>query len=207
MILLLNHGIFYEFIPVNSSGKIIGSPISLNNVEKNKPYSLLISTIAGLWRYSLGDIIEFTSINPFRIKILGRTKQFLNLAMEKITVSDAEKAIQLTTNEIRCTILNFTLGPAPSASQGKVKHQWLIEFKNHPSDSTLFSQSLDQNLQKVNWEYQSLRKNNRIIEPPLISTLENGTFDSWLKKQNKLNGQAKIPRVYHSRKIIDSILQ
>jgi len=206
MLLMLDYGIFYEFIPFENTNEEQPTTVALENVELNKIYEMVITTNAGLWRYRLGDTIEFTCLNPFRIKIIGRTKQFINAFGEELMVDNAEKAITEACDKTQAIIKDYTVAPFFLEGNNAGKHQWLIEFEKKPADVALFGYFLDEALKKLNSDYEAKRFSNMILAEPEILILEKNTFYNWLKSKNKLGGQHKVPRLSNNRKLLEEIL-
>jgi len=202
MLLLLNHGIYYEFEDIANKGKII----SLDKVEINKNYALIISTNSGLWRYKIGDTIVFSSLSPYRIRISGRTKQFINAFGEELIVENAENAINKACSLTGSSAFNFTAGPKYISGKSKGCHEWIIEFTRTPKNISYFNELLDKSLKELNSDYEAKRHKNIALGPPIIHIVNSGVFDKWLKKKNKLGGQNKIPRLANNRNYLDDIL-
>jgi len=205
LLLMLDYGIFYEFIPMDNYKKEILEAIPLKEVQKNIDYALVISTNGGLWRYLIGDVIRFTTLSPFRIKIIGRTKSFLNAFGEELIVENTDKALLAACSICTASIKDYTVAPIfiDDSSGG---HQWLIEFKTPPVDLVVFTTKLDNKLKQLNSDYAAKRSNNLIIGAPEIVCIENNEFYKWLAKHNRLGGQYKIPRLCNNREIVDEIL-
>jgi hypothetical protein len=207
LLLMLDYGIFYEFIPMSEYEGLESKTIcTLENVELNKNYAIVISTNGGLWRYILGDTIKFTSLSPFRIQITGRTKSYINVFGEELIVENAEKAISNVCKKFDCSIKDFTAGPVYLEDGKKGKHQWLIEFVKKPNDITEFSLNLDNEIRTLNSDYDAKRSQDLLLEQLLITEVKIGTFDAWLKLKGKLGGQHKVPRLSNDRAIIEDIL-
>ncbi len=206
LLLMLDYGIFYEFIPMcefkGVNSKIV---VPLSEVDMGENYAMVISTNGGLWRYILGDTIQFTNLFPFRFKITGRTKSFLNTFGEEVVVENAESAIAFACRKTNAQIRDFTVAPIYMENNEKGAHEWLIEFVNEPTDFSRFSQLLDEHLREINSDYDAKRYKNMILDKPKIQIIPKGTFDLWLKSKNKLGGQNKIPRLLNERTIIDEI--
>ncbi|WP_353150558.1 GH3 auxin-responsive promoter family protein [Flavobacterium sp.] len=205
LLLMLDYGIFYEFIPMDTFGKDNQKVIPLRDVEVNKNYALVITTNSGLWRYLIGDTIRFTSINPSRIVVTGRTKHHINVFGEEVMVENTDTALAKTCKTLQCEIVDYTV--APIFMQGKEKggHEWLIEFKKHPASSAAFSELLDKNLQQVNSDYEAKRFNNMTLNPLVLTVARAHLFYDWLKKKDKLGGQHKIPRLSNSRDYLEEL--
>ncbi|MGB1295856.1 MAG: GH3 auxin-responsive promoter family protein [Flavobacteriales bacterium] len=206
MLLMLDYGIFYEFIPIAEIYKENPNVLALEDVKLNEVYALVISTNSGLWRYNIGDTIEFTSIDPYRIKIVGRTKQFINTFGEELMVANAEKAIAICCNLFNVEIIDYTAGPKILEEGACGVHQWAIEFKNLPENLEIFSKKLDSTLQELNSDYQSKRYKNYVLKPLEIIVIESNGFYKWLKSKNKLGGQHKVPRLSNSLKYIEELI-
>jgi hypothetical protein len=207
MLLMLDYGIFYEFIPMEELDKEHPRALSLDEVELNKNYAMVISTNAGLWRYSIGDTIKFTSRSPYRIKISGRTKHFINAFGEEVIVENAEKAITKACEHTHAVIDNFTAAPVYLVAGKKGRHEWIVEFKVKPSSMTEFTRMLDDTLRQINSDYDAKRKHDLALIEPLIHSVEEGTFYNWMKKRGKLGGQNKVPRLSNSREYVEDILR
>jgi hypothetical protein len=209
LLLMLDYGIFYEFIPMDQFDDTESSVVlSLSEVELEKNYALVISTNGGLWRYIVGDTIRFTSLLPFRFTISGRTKSFINAFGEELIVENAEKAIAMACAETDAQIKDYTAAPVymrflEDASQGQ--HEWLIEFISEPNNLELFKQKLDENLRLLNSDYDAKRSKDIALLGPKIVVAVNGTFDAWLKSKNKLGGQHKVPRLSNNREIMEEL--
>lgn len=207
LLLMLDYGIFYEFIPVEELEKENPKTINLNGVEVGKNYAMIISTNAGLWRYNIGDTIKFTSISPYRIKISGRTKHFINAFGEEVIIENAEAAITKACEATGAVIDNFTAAPIFFEQGKKGGHEWVIEFIIKPPDMKHFNDVLDQTLRKVNSDYDAKRSHNLALVAPHIHSVEEGTFYNWMKRRGKLGGQNKVPRLSNSREYVDEILK
>lgn len=208
LLLMLDYGIFYEFIPMEEWDREDPKVITLEDVELGKNYAILITTNAGLWRYKIGDTVKFTNIAPYRIKISGRTKHFINAFGEEVIVENAEKAIEKACEETDATILNFTAAPIYfEGKEGKGTHEWVIEFQTPPEDQELFITLLDENLRDINSDYDAKRYKNLALIRPKVHFAENGLFEKWLKSKGKLGGQNKVPRLSNNREYIDELLQ
>lgn len=205
LLLMLDYGIYYEFISMEDIGKEQPNTISLSEVELNKNYAMVISTNGGLWRYLIGDTIKFTSLYPFRIKISGRTKHFINAFGEELIIENADQAIAKATEVTGAEINNYTAAPV-YLSEKAGGHEWLIEFEKEPSDFNLFIEILDQTLKEVNSDYEAKRHKNLALVKPEVKKLPQGTFYLWLKTKGKLGGQYKIPRLSNNREILEEIL-
>jgi len=206
MLLFLQHGIFFEFMPLEEYGKPEPQTIGLRDVELNKNYALVISTNGGLWRYLLGDTIVFTSLQPFRVKVSGRVKHFINAFGEEIIIDNADKAITAACIKTNSIVNDYTAAPIYFSDNGNGAHEWLIEFEHKPSDIEEFTFELDNALKSVNSDYEAKRYKDIALRLPLVKALDKGVFKEWLRKKGKLGGQHKIPRLCNDRKYIDEII-
>jgi hypothetical protein len=207
LLLMLDYGIFYEFIPMSDYNGLDSSVIhDLSEVQLNTNYAIVISTNGGLWRYILGDTIQFTSLLPFRFKISGRVNNFINVFGEELIVENAERALANACNLLNCSVKNFTAGPVYLENNSKGKHEWLIEFIESPASNAEFEQVLDAEIRKINSDYDAKRSHNLLLENLSVQQMNFGTFDAWLKSKGKLGGQHKIPRLSNDRKLIEEIL-
>ena len=207
LLLLLDYGIFYEFIPTEDLEKENPRVISLEGVEVGKNYALLISTNGGLWRYKIGDTVKFTSVLPYRFRISGRTKHFINAFGEEVIVENAEAAISYACAQTGATLTNFTAAPIYfEDSQSKGAHEWVVEFKSPPSDLENFADILDQHLREINSDYDAKRHKNLALQRLKLHAAPAGLFESWLAKKGKLGGQHKVPRLSNSREFMEEIL-
>ncbi|AXT54045.1 hypothetical protein D1818_11230 [Aquimarina sp. BL5] len=206
LLLMLDYGIFYEFIPMDTYGGTDEKVIPLSDVEIGKNYAVIITTNAGLWRYKIGDTVRFTSINPYRIKVSGRTKHHINVFGEELIIENAEEALRKATKETNSEIIDYTVAPIFMEGKKKGAHEWMIEFKKHPKNLDHFANILDQNLQDINSDYEAKRYNNTTLNILQINNARPYLFYDWLKKNDKLGGQHKIPRLSNSRKYLDELL-
>jgi hypothetical protein len=206
MLLMLDYGIFYEFIPLGELDKKDAKVLWLDEVELNTTYALVLNTNAGLWRYIIGDTIEFTSKNPYRIRITGRTKSFINACGEELMVHNAEQAITRAQKICCCKVSEFTAAPVYLDGKKKARHQWAIEFNKKPDDIGFFEMTLDLELQKLNSDYEAKRKGDMILLPLEVLICEQNTFYKWMKEKHKLGGQHKVPKLSNNRKIIEEII-
>lgn len=207
MLLMLDYGIYYEFIPSDQWNEETPKTIGLEEVEVGKNYAIVISTNAGLWRYKLGDTVRFTSTSPYRIKISGRTKHFINAFGEELIIENAEHAIAQACAHTSADIENFTAGPKYLAAGVKGCHEWVIEFNREPNDINLFAQLLDEKLRELNSDYDAKRHKGMALEQPIIHHVPKGTFYNWMKSKGKLGGQHKVPRLSNNREYVDSLLE
>ena len=206
LLLMLDYGIFYEFIPMDTFGTLNQHVIRLNQVELNKNYALVITTNSGLWRYLIGDTIRFTSLKPYRIKVTGRTKHHINVFGEELMVENTDTAVAKTCKEFNCEIVDYTVAPIFMTNQQKGAHEWIIEFKTKPDSIENFRKALDENLQSVNSDYEAKRYNNMTLNPLVLNVARENLFYDWLKQQDKLGGQHKVPRLSNERTYLESLL-
>jgi hypothetical protein len=206
MTLFTEHGIFYEFMPVEEYGKSTPLTIGLDKVKLNQNYALIISTAGGLWRYLVGDTVSFTSINPYRIKVTGRLKHYINAFGEELIVENSDCAIAIATKITNSRVLDYTAAPIFFSETHNGAHEWLIEFEQAPQDLNKFTIELDNALKSLNSDYEAKRFGNIALNLPKIHILPNGVFNKWLLSKNKLGGQHKIPRLCNDRKILEEIL-
>jgi hypothetical protein len=205
MLLMLDYGIYYEFLPVDEPESKFPKTLSLDEVVLDTNYALIITTNAGLWRYKLGDTIKFTSLSPYRIEISGRTKHFINAVGEEIIVDNAERAMSNACKKTDALVSEYTAAPIYPAAGEPGKHEWLIEFNREPEDLSRFATILDEELKSVNSDYEAKRTGNMALDFPKVVAVEPGTFYEWMKKRGKLGGQHKVPRLFNGRKYIDEI--
>ena len=207
LLLMLDYGIFYEFIPFDQLDNNDPETLSLDEVKVGENYAMLISTNSGLWRYNIGDTIKFTSTDPYRIRISGRTKHFINAFGEEVIIENAEAAITMACTKTGAIIDNFTAAPVYFGAGNSGGHEWIIEFKKHPGDFELFKATLDQRLREINSDYDAKRYKDIALKPPIIHAVREGTFYEWMKKRGKLGGQNKVPRLSNTREHLDDILE
>lgn len=209
LLLLLNHGIYYEFLPADQWDAAEPRAVPLEAVELGCSYALVISTNAGLWRYKIGDTVRFTSLAPYRIRISGRTKHFLNAFGEEVVVENAESAVAAACRATGTTVRDFTAAPiyfAGAHDHSRGGHQWLIEFTQPPHDAAHFAAVLDHTLRQLNSDYDAKRHRDLALAPPMLTVAETGQFERWLARRGKLGGQHKIPRLSNSRELLEDIL-
>ena len=207
LLLMLDYGIFYEFIPMDTFGKENQKVIPLQDVEINKNYALVITTNSGLWRYLIGDTIRFTSLSPHRIKVTGRTKHHINVFGEELMVENTDSALSKTCAALNCEIKDYTVAPIFMQGKEKGAHEWIIEFEKHPESIQNFAELLDKNLQEINSDYEAKRFNNMTLNPLVLNVAKENLFYDWLKKNNKLGGQHKVPRLSNDRLYLEELLQ
>jgi hypothetical protein len=207
LLLMLDYGIFYEFIPMDTYDSTEEIIIPLSEVQLDKNYAIVITTNAGLWRYKIGDTVRFTSINPYRIKVTGRTKHHINVFGEELIIENAEAALRKAAKLTHSEIIDYTAGPIFMKGKEKGAHEWIIEFKKHPDDIDTFNQLLDAFLQEVNSDYEAKRYRDITLKFPKIHTARKDLFKDWLKQNDKLGGQHKIPRLSNSREFLEKLLK
>ena len=205
LLLMLDYGIFYEFIPMESFGSENQKAILLADVELNKNYAIVITTNSGLWRYLIGDTVRFTSLNPYRIKVTGRTKHHINVFGEELMIENTDKALAEACKLTHSEIIDYTVAPVFMKDKEKGAHEWMIEFKTPPNDMVLFQKILDETLQSINSDYEAKRHNNMTLNPLIINVARANLFYDWLKERDKLGGQHKIPRLSNSRDYLEQL--
>lgn len=207
MLLMIDYGVFYEFIPMDEFGTENPTIVPLWGVETNKNYAMVISTSCGLWRYIIGDTVMFTSKNPYKFVITGRTKHFINAFGEELIVDNAEKGLAYACEQTGAEVLEYTAAPVFMDDNAKCRHQWLIEFSKEPADLNQFAALLDTKLQEINSDYEAKRYKNITLQHLEIVKARHNLFNDWLKSKGKLGGQHKVPRLSNSRKNIDEMLK
>ncbi|WP_353083019.1 GH3 auxin-responsive promoter family protein [Flavobacterium sp.] len=205
LLLMLDYGIFYEFIPMDTFGTPNQIVIPLAEVELFKNYAVVITTNSGLWRYLIGDTVRFTSLNPYRIRVTGRTKHHINVFGEELMVENADLAIAKTCSQLNCDVKDYTVAPVFMKNKEKGSHEWMIEFKKTPEDLALFAKVLDETLQSVNSDYEAKRYKNMTLNPLKINVARENLFYDWLKLKDKLGGQNKIPRLSNQRDYLEQL--
>jgi hypothetical protein len=205
MLLMLDYGIFYEFIPIGAQGEEVDQIVSLDQVMLGVNYAMLITTNSGLWRYKIGDTVKFTSILPYRIKISGRTKHFINAFGEELIIENAEKAISIACIQTNSEIKDYTAAPAFMEGGKKGSHEWVLEFSKAPKDLRIFVEILDRTLREVNSDYDAKRSYDLVLELPRVLIAPKGTFYAWMRARGKLGGQHKVPRLSNNREFIDGV--
>ncbi len=205
MLLLLDYGIFYEFIPLEEIDAEFPKVYRLQDVETDRNYAMIITTSSGLWRYKIGDTVRFTSKSPYKILITGRTKHFINAFGEELMVDNAERALEKTCEMLDVKVREYTAAPVYMSSSSKGKHQWLIEFEQVPKNLELFTKTLDDTLKSLNSDYEAKRYKNMTLEMPEIIVARKNLFYDWLEQKGKLGGQHKIPRLCNTREYMDQL--
>jgi hypothetical protein len=205
MLLMLDYGIYYEFIPSTEWDKENPETMLLEDVSTGENYELVISTNGGLWRYRIGDTIQFTSTNPFKFIISGRTKNYINVFGEELMVHNAEKAIEIACLKTNSIVNEFTAGPVYLQSGQSGAHEWIIEFEKAPENIDVFAEILDNALKSLNSDYEAKRVGDFILKKPIIRVAPKNTFYRWMKERGKLGGQNKVPKLFNNRKYLDEI--
>ncbi|WLD24844.1 GH3 auxin-responsive promoter family protein [Flavobacterium dauae] len=206
MLLMLDYGIFYEFIPMDTFGTSNQKTVPLANVQINKSYAVVITTNAGLWRYLIGDTVRFTSVNPYRIKITGRTKHHINAFGEELMIENTDTALAKTAKEFNVAIVEYTAAPVFMKGLEKGAHEWMIEFKENPKDLKAFAKKLDENIQSLNSDYEAKRYNSMTLNELVLNVAKPNLFHLWLEKKDKLGGQNKIPRLSNDRFYLEQLI-
>jgi hypothetical protein len=206
MLLMLDYGIYYEFMPLEENDKDDPKTLSLSEVETGVNYAMIISTNAGLWRYKIGDTVQFTSLDPYRIKVSGRTKHFINAFGEELIVDNADNALKIACQKSGAVIKEYTAAPVYFSGNETGNHEWLIEFEKQPSSLEYFTEVLDNALKSLNSDYEAKRHKSIALRMPIIRAMPQGTFYNWLKSKNKLGGQFKVPRLSNDRNYVEEII-
>lgn len=206
LLLMLDYGIFYEFIPMDTFGTSEQKVVRLAEVERDKNYAVVITTNSGLWRYMIGDTVRFTSLNPYRIRVSGRTKHFINVFGEELMVENTDRALAETCKQLQCEIKDYTVAPIFMQDKEKGAHEWMIEFAQKPESIEAFAKLLDETLQSLNSDYEAKRYNNMTLNPLKVNVARENLFYDWLKERNKLGGQNKIPRLSNQRDYLEQLL-
>jgi hypothetical protein len=207
MLLLLDNEVYYEFIPSGEWDKEHPESVPLSGVNTGIQYAMVISTSGGLWRYKIGDTIEFTSTEPYLFKLTGRTKQFINAFGEELIVENADRAVAEACRTTGAKITEYTAAPIYFGDRNNGAHEWLIEFETQPSDMNLFIHTLDESLKKINSDYEAKRSYNLSLDVPVVRAMEKDVFYEWMKVREKVGGQHKVPKLSNDRKYVDSILE
>jgi hypothetical protein len=207
MLLMLDYGIFFEFIPLDEVGKDNPKALTISQTEVNVDYALVISTNSGLWRYMIGDTIRFTSVFPHKIIISGRTKHFINVFGEEVIVDNADRALRIACDKTFAEISDYTAAPVFMSDEHQGAHEWVIEFENLPADLEYFTDLLDHALMSINSDYEAKRYRNLTLDKPRIHAVKKGSFYRWLQEKGKLGGQNKVPRLSNNRKYVEELLE
>lgn len=206
LLLMLDYGIFYEFIPMDVYGTSAQKAIPLWEVKKGKNYAVIITTNAGLWRYQIGDTVKFTSTNPYRIRVTGRTKHYINAFGEELIIENAEEALKRACKKTQSEIVDYTAAPVFMNGKEKGAHEWLIEFRKLPTDLDYFAELFDNALKSLNSDYEAKRYNNMTLNKPKLNVARENLFYDWLKQKDKLGGQHKVPRLSNERTYLNELL-
>jgi hypothetical protein len=207
MLLFLNHGIYYEFMPVEEYSSANPKTLELREVELGKNYAIIISTNAGLWRYLVGDTVQFTSLRPFRIKVSGRLKFFINAFGEEVIVDNSDHAIAEACAATNAIVNDYTACPIFFSDNECGAHEWIIEFDKAPENLTTFTEAMDAALKKINSDYEAKRYKNMALRMPIVHIMPNGGFNNWLKSKGKLGGQHKVPRLANDRIVLEEVME
>ena len=207
LLLMLDYGIYYEFLPMENVDDEQPKTLALHEVELGKNYALIISTNAGLWRYKIGDTIKFTSLSPYRFQISGRTKHYINTFGEEVIIDNAENALGVACKATDAIVRDYTAGPVYFKDGQAGAHEWIIEFEKQPSDFEKFSTILDSTLREINSDYDAKRFNNLALRFPIIHNAPSDTFYRWMKSRGKLGGQNKVPRLSNNRDYLEPLLE
>jgi hypothetical protein len=207
LLLMLDYGVYYEFIPMECWNDEYPRTIGLDQVELGKSYAVVISTNSGLWRYKIGDTVRFTSLSPYRIRITGRTKHFINAFGEEVVVENADLAIAEACQFTGALVNDYTAAPVYLDLGTKGGHEWVVEFEREPSSLEQFAQRLDQSLRRANSDYDAKRYQDLALAPPVLHAVPKGTFYEWMARRGKLGGQHKVPRLSNNREYLDDVLE
>ena len=207
MLLMIDYDVFYEFIPFEEFGSPNPQVLPLWEVEVGKNYAMLISTSCGLWRYMIGDTVRFTSKDPYKFVISGRTKHFINAFGEELMVENAEKGLEIACRETGAKVIDYTVAPVFMDADAKCRHQWLVEFAEKPASTEVFAEILDSSLQQINSDYEAKRYKNKTMQQLEIVVARENLFNDWLKSKGKLGGQHKVPRLSNSRQYVEELLE
>jgi hypothetical protein len=206
MLLFPDHGIFMEFMPIEEYGKEDPQTIGLQDVEVGKNYALVISTNGGLWRYCIGDTVQFTTLQPFRIKVSGRIKHYINAFGEELIIDNTDRAIKIACEQTGAIVNDYTAAPVYFDTTGNGAHEWLVEFEKEPANLEHFTYELDMALKQLNSDYEAKRYKDIALRAPVLRSILKGSFTNWLKGKGKLGGQHKVPRLSNNRNYIEDIL-
>jgi hypothetical protein len=206
MLLMLDYGIFYEFMPLSELGTERPRTLLLDEVEPGTDYALVISTNGGLWRYMPGDTVRFTSVKPFRVQVSGRTRSFINAFGEELIVDNADRGIEAACRATGAVVAEYTAAPIYMQGEARGGHEWAIEFERPPDDMERFVDELDAAMRALNSDYDAKRRGDMALRRPVAHRLERGTFHAWMRRRGRLGGQNKVPRLCNDRALIESIL-
>lgn len=206
MLLMLDYGIFYEFMPLDEVGKPKPRTLLVHEVEEGVSYAVVISTNGGLWRYMPGDTVRFTSVKPYRVQVSGRTRSFINAFGEELIVENADRGIEAACAATGAVVSEYTAGPIYMGSDARGGHEWVIEFDRNPLDMDSFARVLDDTMRSLNSDYDAKRRGDMALRAPVLHSVPPGTFYAWMKQRGKLGGQNKVPRLSNDRAIIEGLL-
>ncbi len=206
LLLMLDYGIYYEFLPIENLHDDSPKTLGLHEVELDKNYAVIISTNAGLWRYKIGDTIKFTSLSPYRFRISGRTKQYINTFGEEVIVDNADQALKTACDQTHAIVKDYTAGPVYFRDNEAGAHEWIIEFDRQPNNFDDFCRILDNTLREINSDYDAKRFKNMALADPIIHNAPPDTFYKWMKSRGKLGGQNKVPRLANNREYLEPLL-
>lgn len=207
MLLMLDYGIFYEFMPLGEVGKDAPKTLLLHEVEAGEQYALVISTNGGLWRYMPGDTVRFTTVAPYRVQVSGRTKSFINTFGEELIVENADRGIEAACRATGATVAEYTAGPVFMGDDARGGHEWAVEFASSPDDMARFVDVLDGTMRELNSDYDAKRRGDMALRRPVLHSVPVGTFHAWMKQRGKLGGQNKVPRLHNDRTFIDALIE
>lgn len=207
LLLMLDYGIFYEFIPLDDLNRLTKEALTISEVQINTDYALVISTNSGLWRYVIGDTIRFTSLYPHKIVISGRTKHYINAFGEEVMVDNADKALRIACDKTGAEISDYSAAPIYMSEEHQGAHEWIIEFETPPADLDYFTDLLDHALMSLNSDYEAKRYRNLTLNKPVVHAAKPGTFYTWLSEKGKLGGQYKVPRLANERKYVEELIE
>ena len=206
LLLMLDYGIFFEFIPVEELHREQPPTRWLHEVEPDRQYAIVISTNAGLWRYMPGDTIRFSGVKPYRFRVSGRTRSFINAFGEELIVENAERGIEAACAATGAVVNEFTAGPVYMGGAARGGHEWVIEFERPPDDIRAFTEALDRRMRELNSDYDAKRRGDMALVAPRVHAVRQGTFFRWMKERGKLGGQNKVPRLCNDRQWLDQLL-
>ena len=206
MLLFTEHGIFYEFMPAEEYQQENPKTVGLNHVQLGKNYAVVMSTAGGLWRYLIGDTVQFTSLNPYQIKITGRLKHYMNAFGEEVIVDNSDRAIAYAAEKTNAVVNDYTAAPVYFSDNNNGAHEWLVEFEKEPDDFNNFIFELDNELKNINSDYEAKRHKSIALRLPIVHKLPSGIFTEWLRSKGKLGGQHKVPRLSNERNLLEEIL-
>jgi hypothetical protein len=207
MLLMLDYGVYYEFMPMEEYGKENPKTVGLEEVVLNKNYALIISTNAGLWRYLIGDTIRFTEKSPYRFRITGRTRLFINAFGEEVIIENTDEAVRIACEKTGSQVKDYTVAPVYFSGGDNGAHEWLIEFERTPDNLEYFTEVMDNALKSLNSDYEAKRYRDMALRLPVVHAVPEDTFINWMRKKNKLGGQHKVPRLSNDRQFINEILE